>query len=251
MSDLTAPFTLEQLDFFGTLETLSHSLDDAYWVSGSAVVKDTSGAISVSTTATAEVSTDISAPFTLEQLDAFGTLETLSHSLDDSYWVSGSARIRLVTGSAAASTTGTATGLIEKIVTASASVAATASGAANRIRKASGSASVTTTSTLSAFRERLQTASATATFSATATGVFELLTSGVAAVTSSATGLAKAIFQSSGSAGGAFTTTITARVRGSEWTDTTPGSETWTVVTPGSESWTEISAGNETWEDAA
>ena len=56
--------TLEQLDQFGTLDSLPFSLDNNWTDEG------------------------VCGPFTLEGLDAFGSIDSLGFSLDDNIWLS-------------------------------------------------------------------------------------------------------------------------------------------------------------------
>jgi hypothetical protein len=56
--------TLEQLDQFGSLDTLPYSLDNNWTDEG------------------------VCGPFTLEGLDAFGSIDSLGFSLDNAIWLS-------------------------------------------------------------------------------------------------------------------------------------------------------------------
>ena len=104
MSDKTAPQTLETLDAWGTLDSLPYSLDHSFWTTvnlwdGAATP---AGAGTASATGSVTLN-DITGPFTLEQLDNFGTVDSIYYSFDSSIWATAS----VLKG--AASVTGSAT----------------------------------------------------------------------------------------------------------------------------------------------
>ena len=184
---MISPLLYTGVDFFGTLETLPYSLDDAF-VSGRRLSK-TSAAISVSATSTATVSTDITAVHT-GAARVRNTRNTPA-SLDDVYCF----RFRQNTsmqGSVSTSSTSTASALRQRVAAAAASVAATAAGTADRSAQQRDRPAAVTSS-LTAFRERLASGNATAAFTGVATGVFEVVATGVATVVAAATGLASSV----------------------------------------------------------
>lgn len=124
------PAGLEQLDAYGTLETLPFSLDDPNW----------------DLLFPAEIP-DQCSTFTLEQLDNFGNMETLPYSLDDPFWQQ---IICIKFGQGVAYGAGFVDASANATFSASADVTGAASVAANANRIASASGSITSNASVNA-----------------------------------------------------------------------------------------------------
>ena len=195
---------------------------------------------------------DVSGPFTLEQLDQFGNLDSLAFSLDSSVW--NTATIFSTSATLNSSTSTTLSVLRER--TASGSITASASTSFVGTIVFTISSSVSSSATVSSNAIRVQfidsSVNALASVSALAGVVFET----DATLESTTSVLCDAVGEFS------FVVVLPSIITdpqpnaivscetylvGEEWGDVTIDSDTWSDVSIGSGIWTETEKGNETW----
>ena len=199
--------------------------------------------------------TDIVGP-NLDQLDAWGSLDSLAHSLDSSVWdsaalryVAGSSattfatagaavRMQLAVGSVAATFSESAAAVRTQFGVGSSAVAFTTAGESHLVHLAVGSAAVSVTPAASAVRVQLAEGSISAAVSTTGTAIGIIYTtpdSIAASFTSTAenTGVLSAI----GTVTFSVTVDAAENALGESWSDITPAAAAWTTVTPDAANW--------------
>jgi hypothetical protein len=170
---------------------------------------------------------DVCGPWTLDQLDAFGTVDSIEITFDSPIWQSADTCIL----SASASVTGVGDVLAagNGVFAFSATVTGigTLTGQAIRVRLAEGDIVGVATVSGDPIRIRMSAASITGVGTASALGGKQFLASGEAVGVGIAEALAFAVFDSSGSVIGFALADADGTVIGEEWTTLEPGSEVW------------------------
>ena len=240
MADQLAPQTLETLDAWGNLDALAYSLDDAYW--GTVDLWDGASSVSGSATVSAAGSVtlnDVSGPFTLEQLDNFGTVDSIYYSFDSSIW----ATAKILKGAAAVTGTASAEARSNDVLGA-ASVTGSATVSANGAIIRQGAAAVSGVGSVSANGTGTFTGAASVSGSATVVGAGTTspLLLGEASITGTATAELRGGLVVGGAAAGSGAASITCRgyVQGEEWTAVSGQASTWTTVSANSNIWTRV-----------
>lgn len=191
---------------------------------------------------------DVCGPFTLEQLDQFGSIDSLAFSLDSEVWESANTCIFDVSASTSASASTDANGYRERFGDASITGNANTQSQAIRIRLDGASISAATNVSLDAIRLRLASASIQAYSEATGLGGVEYSGSGDAICDSSA--WSRAYLVRSASASIYATSSVVCRgIRiGDNWSNVPEGDNTWTTISSSSNTWTIAEQGNNTWQ---
>ena len=195
---------------------------------------------------------DVNSPFTLEQLDQFGNLDSLAFSLDSNVW--NTATIFDTSATLNSSTSTTLSALRERLVDGSVTGNGSVSSSAIRIQFAVSSVSSSATVSSDAIRVQFIDSSVNglASVSALAGIVFET----DATLESATSVLCNAVGEFS------FVVVLPSIITdpqpnaivscetylvGEEWGDVTIDTDTWSDVSIGSVTWTETEKGNETW----
>jgi hypothetical protein len=278
------PFTLEELNFFGNLDTLAYSLDSEIWNDENVcAIQSTPQFFN----ADATVSSDATAIFSgngsvlaVGEVTSNGTrlrtgngavtgFATVSSNANAIYSGSGavaaqttvaasSIRIRTSAGSVNGIATVTCFSTAEYFGSAAINGTAFVNADGVRIRLADGSISAAATVVADSIRVRTSTGSITATATAQALGGVIYSAVGSVTGTGSVAAYANAIF----SGKGAINSLVNIICRGTEvgeawvapsppppgdWQGTTPPPTTWTGVTPPSDSWTGVPTVPENW----
>lgn len=191
---------------------------------------------------------DVCGPFTLEQLDQFGSLDSLAFSLDSEVWESANTCIFDVSASTTASATTTANGYRERFGDASVTGNASTQSQAIRVRLDGASVSTSTSVALDAIRLRFSSASITTDSEAIGLGGVEYSGSGEAICQSLA--WSRAYLVRSASASIYATSSVVCRgIRiGDNWSNVPEGDNTWTTTSSSSNTWTTAAQGNNTWQ---
>ena len=190
---------------------------------------------------------EVCGPFTLEQLDAFGSLDSLSFSLDDAVWTS--ADVCILEASSSVTGTGSTSAFGSRITESSASVsgAGTTSGAGIRVAVASASVSGSGTSSSEAIRMRLSSASVLGEASTEGLGGVEYSADGVLIGYGEATSESQVDFSCAGSMSGRATSSMVGIRLGENWSTVTASNDSWVPVSTNSNTWTEVASGSNTW----
>ena len=259
---------LDQLDAWGTLDSLPYSLDSSVWSTATSHYASGNTSTSFSTSGSAEI-TFLQNP-SLDELDFWGTLDSLPYSLDSSVWSTAKALYASgVTVNVAFTTSALEPEREYGLIGTTANVAFTTSGTATHVKTVNGTTSVSVTTT-GGTPVKLRTMSGTTsvTFTASAlqpqqvqhrvgTLAWAFTTSGTLSVEYDGTGSTSIAFTTVGSAGyitlfsgtdsSTFSSTSELTKVGARWSTISEGSETWTNISEGSETWTPISEGSESW----
>jgi len=193
MADQCGPWSIDDLDLFGTIDSIEITLDSPIWESADTCILEFSGAITGEGTAQAQAN----------------------------YEAAGAAD---VAGSGVLASSAERTRTVEGFITG----VGTATGSCIRIR-ADNSASILGEGTLSAFGGLEETA------------VAFVLGSGELIILPSITFSSVAALQATGALSGS------GYIYGQEWSDVADETNTWTPVTAGSNTWTPVTAGSNTW----
>ena len=190
---------------------------------------------------------EVCGPFTLEQLDAFGSLDSLSFSLDNAVW--SSADVCILEAASSVTGTGSTSAFVTRITESSASVSGTGttSGAGIRVAVASASVSGSGASNSEAIRMRLSSASVLGEASTDALGGVEYSADGVALGYGSATSASQVRFLCAGSTSAKATASMVGIRLGENWSTVTPSTDTWQTVSQNNNTWTEVASGSNTW----
>jgi hypothetical protein len=193
MADQCGPWSIDDLDLFGTIDSIEITLDSPIWESADTCILEFSGAITGEGTAQAQAN-----------YEAAGAADVAGSGV----LASSAERTRTVEGFIAG--VGTATGSCIRI-------------------RADNSASIFGEGTLSAFGGLEETA------------VAFVLGSGELIILPSITFSSVAALQATGALSGS------GYIYGQEWSDVAEETNTWTPVTAGSNTWTPVTAGSNTW----
>jgi hypothetical protein len=189
---------------------------------------------------------DVCGPFTLEDLDQFGSLDSLAFSLDSGVWETAC----IYDGSASTTATASvdASGVRQR--TSSASIAASGATSLTAYRSRTSSASVSGSGAVSVdyYRKRSSSASVTTDSSVSALGGMSF--SGIASLVSSSFAYARlyGALQSSSNVSASASTLCDGHIIGDNWSGTAVGANSWSNVAVGSNTWTTVSQGNNTWQ---
>lgn len=194
---------------------------------------------------------DVCGPWTLEQLDQFGTLDSLPFSLDSDVWLTAcirdgsgavtadgdvtAASLRERTAEAIILASGTVTATGVKEFTAEGAISATGDVAASCVRVKS----INTIQDIDAYGRMFVVPGLEYSESATITAQGNLLA--VLAKTMNVSGIVTA----------SGTVYAKAYYYGEEWDDVPDESNTWTPIPDQSNVWTETASGNNSWQSVA
>lgn len=190
---------------------------------------------------------DLCGPFTLEQLDAFGSLDSLSFSLDSTVWTS--ADVCILEAASSVTGTGSTSAFVTRITESSASVsgAGTTSGAGIRVAIANASVSGVGTSNSEAIRMRLSSASVIGEASTGALGGVEYSADGIAEGYGLATSDTQVDYSGAAATTGMALCTLVGIRLGENWATVTASTDVWADVSQNNNTWTEVSSGSNTW----
>jgi hypothetical protein len=191
---------------------------------------------------------DYCGPFTIDDIDLFGTLEQINVSFDDPIWNSADTCIRYADGAVAG--TGNVNAEAIRTRTAVGAINATGTVAANSIRIRLVTGAITGSGTVVADAVRLRLGSGQINGTATVTALGGVQYSGQASVIGVATVNANAfaVYSGIGSVNGNATVVCLGRIIGDEWSAETAGSESWNPIPANDTIWTDKSIGNQTWQ---
>jgi hypothetical protein len=194
---------------------------------------------------------EVCGPFTLEQLDAFGSLDSLAFSLDNAVWTS--ADVCILEASSSVTGTGSTSAFVTRITESSASVsgAGTTSGAGIRVAVASASVSGQGSSTGEAIRMRLSSASVLGEASTDALGGVEYSAEGIVIGYGEATTETQVDYAGLASTTGTASCSMIGIRLGENWSTVTASDDTWTDVPSNDNTWTEVSASSNSWSDVS
>jgi len=190
---------------------------------------------------------DICGPFTLEDLDQFGTLDALPFSLDSSVWESPNTCIMFFAG--AVNGTANVTAAPTRITLDSAAIDGTATVLANGARVIAASGSITANGTVTADGVRVRGANASILGDATVTalGGIEIYATINIDGESQLSCYPNAIWSGDSAVSVSAIVDPIGYIYGEEWSDVTEDSNVWSIVSANSNTWTNVPAGTNTW----
>jgi hypothetical protein len=194
---------------------------------------------------------DVCGPWTLEQLDQFGTLDSLPFSLDSDVWLT--ACIRDGSGAVTADGDVTAASLRER--TAEAIILASGTVTAAGVREFIVEGAISATGDVSASCVRVKSIDTIQDIDAygrmfVVPGLEYSETVAISADGDVAAVLSK-IMSVSGAVAALGTVNASAYYYGEEWTNVGDETNTWTAAAVQSNTWTEITSGNNSWQSVA
>lgn len=194
---------------------------------------------------------DVCGPFTLEDLDQFGGLDSLAFSLDDSIWSSATTCIFDVSASA------TGSGVVNLSATRERTSSASASGSASvsfsAIRERLSSASISGAATVDVTYARVRDSSANVSTASSVYMLGGMSFSGYGDLVASSFAYARlyGTLKSSASISGSASATGSGRIVGEDWGVQQIGDNSWASISVGSNVWTTDTQGNNTWQPSA
>ena len=190
---------------------------------------------------------DICGPFSLEELDQFGTLDALPFSLDSEIWESPNTCIMFFAGTVNGAANVTAAPTRVRLDSAAISGAATVSGLGGLIL--SGTGSITANGTVTADGVRVRGGTTSITGDAEITALGGVIYNGTAYIEAETTVIcfSNAIWSGDSSITSNAAVSTIGYIYGEEWTDVTEDSNVWSIVSANSNTWTNLPAGTNTW----
>lgn len=191
---------------------------------------------------------DVCGPFTLDQLDVFGSIDNLNISLDSEIWLS--ADTCVLQSSGAISGQGEVTAQAGVIRGGEAVITGSGALSADGFRQRLGEAVLTGSGSLTADALRVKLGEAEITGSLQLTALGGINAEAFAYIQAFGTisvspGL---IFSGAGAFSGVGTVTARGYIFGEEWSNVPEEVNTWTPVAPESNTWTPVQAGQNTWQ---
>jgi len=191
---------------------------------------------------------DVCGPWTLEQLDQFGTLDSLPFSLDSDIWLTACIR----DGDGAVSAVGSVTATPNRELVGAGAISATGSVTSTGVRERFGEASMTASGTMASGGARVRQIDQLQRIFAYGDlygypGIEYNFTAEITG-TCDVTAFPARTLEFSGNINGSCNVTAVPYKYGEEWSDVPDESNTWTPVSDGSNVWTEITSGNNSWQ---
>lgn len=192
---------------------------------------------------------DVCGPWTLEDLDQFGDLDSLAFSLDSAVWNTAC----IYDGSAFTSALATANSVGYRERQAQGEISASATVSNNGYRERISSASISASGVVEINYERIRNSSAAVATDASTSALGGMSYSGYAHMVagSSSTMQAAANYAGILRSTASCTVSCTGANWGDNWGDVSIGADSWTNVAVGANTWTTVTQGNNTWQPSA